>query len=88
MTTGAVGITTLIPFPGDTSVFEERLVFAENQIQKRLFGVDAAGLAQNVKVLVIFVHLPVGDRQAVGATGEPGFCQCSRLQFRAGVIRS
>ena len=88
MMTGAVGIDSFIRCARYASVFEQRFVLAEDQIQKRLFEVDAAGFAQNVEVFVVFVHLPVGNRQAIGTAGEPGLRQRPRLQPRAIVLRS
>ena len=64
-------------------VLEQRLVLAKDQIEERLLGVDAAGLAQDVEVLVVRVHLPVGYGHTVGTAGEPWFGERARCEAGA-----
>ena len=66
--------------PGHAGIFEQRHAVAEHQEEKRLLGVDAARLAQDVEVLVVLLHLPVRHRDAVRAAALPSRRHRARLQ--------
>ena len=84
---GRGGNHTLIGCGRHSGIFKQRLVIAEHQIQERLLGVDTTGLAQNVEVFVIFMHLPVRDGEAVGSPVSQGSAKRARLKHRSGVVR-
>ncbi len=61
-------------------VFEQRLLVPEDQVQKRLFRIDAARFAQDVEIFIVFMDLPVRNGYAVGAAGEPGLAEVAGRQ--------
>ncbi len=68
-------------------VLEQGFILTEDQIQKRLFGVYAAGLAQDVEVVVVGVDLPVWHGKTVRTARLEGSGQCAGLETRAVRLR-
>src|SRR5262245_23323035 len=54
-----------------SSVKQQRLVFAEQQVEEWLFIVGTARLPENVKVFVVFMYLKLRDLYAFGAAEQP-----------------
>ena len=52
-------------------VHEQGAVTAEEEVEEGLFVVGAAGFAEDVEIGIVFVDLPIGNLQAVGAAGDP-----------------
>ena len=50
---------------------QERALAAEEKVEEGLLVMRAAGFAEDVKVGIVLVNLPVGHFQAVGAASDP-----------------
>ena len=64
-------------------VDQEALITTEQQVEEGLLVVHAAAFAQDEKVGVVFVNLPLRSFQAIGAAGSPGFRKCAGANTRA-----
>ena len=53
-------------------VHQQGALAAEEKIEEGLLVIGAAGFAEDVEIGIVFVDLPVGNFQAVGAAGDPG----------------
>ena len=71
-----------------TGIFKQSAVAAEDQIEKRLFVIRAAGFAEDVEVFVVLMNLPIGDLDAIGAAGDPVIRQGARAHARSIGLRS
>src|SRR5579862_9222080 len=54
-----------------SGVLQQRAVFSEEQIQKRLLVIRTAGFANDIEIRIVGVHLPFRHGSTVGASGDP-----------------
>ncbi len=67
-----------------SGIDQHRAFAAEQEIQERLFVVDAAAFPEDIEVGVVFVDLPVGNLQAVRTAGDPRGWQNALLDAGGG----